>query len=67
MRDPSHMQQIEKWAEYVRDNPRTWKSKLKPFIDSQIMIAKRFYENLTKTEEGKEVLKQLRLDKINRK
>ena len=67
MRDPSHKEQVERWAEYVKSNPDSWKSKLKPFIDSQIIIAKRFYKNLAKTEEGKEILKQLRLEKTNRK
>ncbi len=59
MRDTTHAEQIERWAEYVRDNPHTWKAKLKPFLDSQILMARRFYKNLAKTEKGKEKILEL--------
>jgi hypothetical protein len=67
MRDKSHAEQIDRWAEYVINNPGKWKAKLKPFIDSQILMAQRFYKNLEKTEEGKEILKRIINDKINGK
>ncbi|PIN93359.1 hypothetical protein COU54_03380 [Candidatus Pacearchaeota archaeon CG10_big_fil_rev_8_21_14_0_10_31_24] len=60
MRDSTHADQIERWAEYVRDNPETWKAKLKPFLDAQIMIARRFYKNLAKTPQGKEKILDLK-------
>lgn len=54
MRDKSHLEQIERWAEHVRENPNTWRFELKPFIDSQIIIANRFYARLPK-EKAKEL------------
>jgi len=63
MRDKSHSEQIERWARYVRENPDKWKSKLKPFLDSQIIISQRFYKNLSKTEEGKKKIIKLRFAK----
>jgi len=60
MRDKSHLEQIERWAKFCKNNPEKWKSKLKPFLDSQILIARRFYKNLLKTSGGKEKIKRLR-------
>lgn len=45
MRDKSHDEELVRWANYVRENPRKWKIKLKPFLDSQIIIARRFRKN----------------------
>ena len=62
MRDKTHIEELERWARYVKGNPGKWKSKLKPFLDSQIIMARRFYKNLGKTQEGKEkitILKNL--------
>ena len=41
-RDKSHDDELVRWAEYVKKNPDKWKAKLKPFLDSQIIIARRF-------------------------
>jgi len=60
MRENSHKEQIEKWAEYVKNNPDKWKKQLKPFLDAQIIIARRFYKNLAETKEGREKIKLLR-------
>lgn len=67
MRDKSHDEQIKRWAEYVRDNPTKWKSKVKPFIDSQILMSRRFYENLAKTPEGRAKIKELIAFRISKK
>jgi hypothetical protein len=56
----SHNEQVERWAEYVKNNPDKWKSRLKPFLDSQIIIARRFYKKLAETEQGKEKINELR-------
>ena len=53
MRDKTHLSQIERWAKYVKENPDKWKAKVKPFMDSQIITSRRFYKNLTQTEEGR--------------
>jgi hypothetical protein len=60
MRDKSHAQEIERWAEYVRDNPDKWKAKLKLFLDAQILMARRFYKKLLGEEGGEEKLRELR-------
>jgi hypothetical protein len=60
MRDKTHNEQVERWARYVKENPDNWKSQLKPFIDAQIIMARRFYSKLAKTPEGLEKIKRLR-------
>ena len=65
MRDKTHMEQVERWANYVKDNP-DWKKKLKPFLDAQIIMSRRIYKKLSETEKGKEkliLLKNLKMDK----
>ena len=65
MRDKSHNEQIKRWANYVKSNS-DWKKKLKPFLDSQIIISKRVYKKLAETPEGREKIKKLRdFRKIN--
>ena len=59
-RDKTHEEQIERWAEYVRAHPLEWKKKLKPFLDAQIIISRRFYKKLAETEEGRKKIKMLR-------
>ena len=58
MRDKTHLEQVERWAEHVRDNPE-WKKQVKSFLDSPIIIANRFYKKLAETSEGREKLKLL--------
>jgi len=61
MRDKTHMEQVERWARFVRDHPRSvWIKEVGPLIDSQITIANRFYERLAKTKGGIEKIKKLR-------
>ncbi len=60
MRDKTHIEQIERWAKYVKGNPGKWKSQLKPFLDSQIIISRRFYSKLAETEKGRNKIKRLR-------
>ncbi|MCK5023159.1 MAG: hypothetical protein KAS04_03230 [Candidatus Aenigmarchaeota archaeon] len=60
-RDKSHADQVERWARFVRDNPRrVWKAEQKKLIDSQIIIANRFYSKLEKTSNGEEKINRLR-------
>jgi len=58
-RDKSHDEQIERWADYVRENPSEWKKHLKPFLDAQIIIARRFYKRLAETDGGREKINLL--------
>ena len=59
MRDKSHSDQVERWARYVKENS-DWKKKLKPFLDSQIIISNRFYKKIAQTPKGAEKIKLLR-------
>lgn len=60
-RDKSHADQVERWARFVRDNPRrVWKTEQSKLIDSQIIIANRFYSKLEKTPDGEEKTRRLR-------
>ncbi len=59
MRDKTHEEQVERWAEYVKSHPNDWKAKLKPFLDAQIIIARRFYKKLAETKEGREKIELL--------
>jgi len=59
-RDKTHDEFLERWAIFVRDNPRhVWYPQLADFIDSQINMANRFYERLSK-EKGIEFVKEMR-------
>lgn len=59
MRDKTHAEQIERWACYVKDNP-DWKKKLKPFLDAQIIIARRCYAKIRKLPNGEDKIRRLR-------
>lgn len=61
MRNKSHMEQVERWARFVKTNPRSvWIKQLKPLIDSQIIKANQFYKKLEMTREGREKIIKLR-------
>ena len=61
MTDRTHHEFNERWVEFVRDNPRSvWHPQLKAFLDSQIIIANRFYKELAE-ERGDEFVRELRL------
>ncbi|MDD5649921.1 MAG: hypothetical protein PHF86_05790 [Candidatus Nanoarchaeia archaeon] len=61
MRDKTHDEFIERWANFVRENPRSvWKPYVNNFIDSQIIMANKFYSRLLKTKDGEAKLKLLR-------
>ena len=59
MRNKTHNEQIERWAKYVRKNPK-WKKELKQFLDAQLIIARRVYDNLKNSEEGRRKIMRLR-------
>ncbi|HLD55517.1 MAG TPA: hypothetical protein VJB35_04625 [Candidatus Nanoarchaeia archaeon] len=59
MRDKSHLDQIERWALFVRENPN-WKKELKKFLDAQLIMARRVYLELEKTEEGRKKIRLLK-------
>lgn len=61
MRDKSHEDQIERWADFVKNNPISrWKPEVKKIVDSQIAMANRFYARLAQTKSGRDKIKKLR-------
>jgi len=58
-RDKTHMEQVERWARYVKNNPDKWKSKVKEFIDAQYIMSKRFYSKLAEMPGGREKIERL--------
>jgi len=60
-RDRTHTEQVERWANFVKTHPRSvWIKHVGPLVDSQIIMANRFYERLSKTEGGMEKIRKLR-------
>ena len=51
-RDKIHMEQVERWAEFVRANPRSeWKKAVNVLINATYQKADEFYKRLEKTGE----------------
>lgn len=59
-RDPSHQEQIERWAKYVRENPHSWKKEHTKFINALFEKQQEFDKRLLQTPGGKEKLLKLR-------
>ncbi|MEK6927988.1 MAG: hypothetical protein AABX11_06160 [Nanoarchaeota archaeon] len=60
MRDKGHMEFVERWANFIKDKPQEeWRPKFNEFIDAQFDMARRFRENMSKTEEGREALQRV--------
>ncbi len=55
----SHMEQVERWARFVRDNPTKWKRVHTEFINAIFDKEKQFRERLLLMPEGKEKLAKL--------
>ncbi len=55
-----HLKEVERWAEFVRTHKREkWQPQVKALVDSQIIIANRFYKRLARTKGGKEKIRKL--------
>ena len=68
MRDKSHAEFIERWADYVKSVPREkWKAEQTVFINSVFKKAEQFYERLKKTEKGLGILERLREERAKKK
>jgi len=67
MRDKSHMEALESWAEFVRNNPREkWKKSVNMLIDATYEKSNEFYTRLEKTEKGREILERLREERVKK-
>ena len=68
VRDKTHAEFIERWADYVKSAPRKeWKQKLDLFINAQFEKSLEFYERLKKTEKGREILQRLKEERVKPK
>ena len=47
-----HMEQVERWATYVRENPTAWKKIHTRFINAQFDKHQRFIKALLKEPDG---------------
>lgn len=61
MRDKTHTDHVERWAKHVKETPREeWIKEIKPFIDSQVVMANRFYARLAKEAGGAEKIRKIK-------
>ena len=60
----SHLEQIERWAQFVKSNPNKWKTIHTEFINALFDKHEQFRERLLKTPSGKEKLDKLYLAKL---
>jgi hypothetical protein len=54
MRDKTHDDFIERWVNFMKNNPNKWKKIHTEFINSQFEMHERFLINLLKEKNGKE-------------
>ena len=59
MRDKTHMEFVDSWAEFIRNNPDKWRKIHTEFINAQIMMHTKFLERLKKTPGGREKIIEL--------
>jgi len=55
----SHMEQVERWAHFVKDNPDKWKPTHTEFINAIFDKHEQFMSRMLKTPGGKEKLIKL--------
>lgn len=54
-----HMQQVQRWAHFVKENPTKWKKIHTEFINALFEKHEAFRERLLQTPNGKEKLQKL--------
>lgn len=60
MIDKSHDEQVIRWARFCKNHPEEFRKHLNPFLNSQIVMARKFYKRLLKKPNGKEIVIKLR-------
>ena len=55
----SHIEQVERWARFVRENPTKWQKPHTQFINALFANHKRVLKELLKTEKGREKVRRL--------
>ena len=68
IRDKSHAEALEKWAEFVRSNPRwKWKRAVNLLVNATYQKSQEFYSRLEKTDKGREILARLMEERRKRR
>jgi hypothetical protein len=61
MSHKTHTDHVENWARRVKETPRSeWIKEIKPLVDSQVIMANRFYARLAKEKGGPEKIRKIR-------
>lgn len=55
----SHLEQVERWAKFVKENPQKWKRAHTKFINSIFLKHQEIKKKLLKTPEGRKKLNEL--------
>ncbi|GEM_PF-709622 len=58
-RDATHMDQVERWALFMKEHPNEWMKYHSSFIDAQFDQAYSFLHSLSKTKNGREKIIKL--------
>lgn len=58
-RDRMHENFIDRWARFVKENPKSWQSTHTKFINAQIDIHKNFLKRLKSTKNGRKKIIEL--------
>ncbi len=59
MRDTTHMEHVERWAKFVKENPTKWQKPHSDFINSQYDLALNAIQRILKMPNGKEKIKKI--------
>lgn len=66
-RDKTHMESVERWAEFVRTHPRSeWKPVIDAFINAVYEKSDEFYKRLEGSEEGRVALERLKQERLKK-
>ena len=58
--EKSRLEQIERWAKFIRENPDKWRRQHTLFLNAQIICANEKYEKLKKMSNGEKIIEELR-------
>ncbi len=58
MRDPTHLQSIERWVKHIKSNPN-WKVEHTAFIDAQFDHSAKVVKRLQGQPQGREKLRKI--------
>ncbi len=59
MRDQSHIEQVERWATFIRENPTKWKKFHTEFINALFQKNEEMVQRLLQQPDGRQKLKEL--------